>query len=187
MDTNSNFTGDFLIAMPGMSDPNFAQSVALVCEHNSDGALGLIINQPSQFTLGEVLDQMDITCEHENARSQAVLQGGPMQTERGFVLHSGGPDWDASRAIDDHWAVTTSRDILTAIARGDGPQQSVVALGYAGWEANQLDQEIRDNAWLTTRANAGVVFDTTPEQRWHAAASLMGMDPAQLAAYAGHA
>jgi len=187
MDTSSSFTGQFLIAMPGMGDPHFAQGVTLVCQHNAEGAIGLLVNRPSRFTLGEVLDQMDIACERPEVATQQVLQGGPVQPERGFVLHSGKPEWDASYPVDEHWSVTTSRDILAAMAEGKGPEHAVVALGYAGWEADQLEQELRDNAWLTTPADNRIVFHTPLEQRWSAAANLVGIDVAQLTGYAGHA
>ncbi len=187
METSSNFTGQFLIAMPAMGDPNFAQGVTLVCQHNAEGAVGLLVNRPSNFTLGEVLEQMQIPCDRPDIGERRVLQGGPVQPERGFVLHSGQPSWDASHRIDAHWSVTTSRDILAAMAEGKGPRHAVVALGYAGWEADQLEQELRDNAWLTTRADNRIVFHTPLEQRWSAAANLVGIDVSQLAGYAGHA
>lgn len=187
METSSNFTGHFLIAMPGMGDPHFTQGVTLVCQHNAEGAVGLLVNRPSDFTLGEVLEQMNIPCGHPEIAARQVLTGGPVQPERGFVLHSGNPEWDASHRIDEHWSVTTSRDILEAMADGKGPHHAVVALGYAGWEAKQLEQELRDNAWLTTRADNRIVFHTAMEQRWNAAANLVGIDVSQLTDYAGHA
>ena len=118
---------------------------------------------------------------------QPVLLGGPVQPERGFVLHQGDEKWESSFRIDAQWSVTTSRDILVAMAAGRGPRRAVVALGYAGWSAGQLDQELKDNAWLTIEASGRIVFDTPLEQRWNAAAGLVGVDPAQLAGYAGHA
>lgn len=187
MDTFSSFAGYFLIAMPAMGDPHFTRGVTLVCQHTADGAIGLTVNRPSRFTLGEVLKQMDITCERPEITSQPVLQGGPVQPERGFVLHSGQPDWDASYAVGEHWSVTTSRDILVAMADGKGPHDAVVALGYAGWETEQLEREIRDNAWLTARADQSIVFRTPIDRRWNAAALLVGVNVAQLAGYAGHA
>ncbi|HET6586728.1 MAG TPA: YqgE/AlgH family protein [Oleiagrimonas sp.] len=187
MDTFDSLAGQFLIAMPGMGDPNFVQGVTLVCQHNEEGAIGLLVNRPAQVTLGQVLEQMNLDCDDDDINNQSVLQGGPVQPERGFVLHSGDPSWEASYRIDARWSVTTSRDILVAVAAGEGPQHAVVALGYAGWEAGQLDQEIRDNAWLTVRADNRIVFDTALEQRWSAAASLVGIDVSQLAGYAGHA
>ncbi len=187
MDQSSNLAGHFLIAMPGMGDPHFAHGVTLVCQHNEEGAVGLLVNRLSQVTLGEVLEQMDLACDQPEINMQPVLQGGPVQPERGFVLHGGEPSWEASYRIDEHWAITTSRDILAAVASGEGPRRIAVALGYAGWSAGQLDQEIRDNAWLTVRADDRIVFDTALEQRWDAAANLVGIDASQLAGYAGHA
>ena len=187
MDTFSNLAGQFLIAMPGMGDPQFTHGVTLVCQHNEEGAVGLLVNRPSRIRLGEVLEQMDLSCEQPDISGQLVLQGGPVQPERGFVLHSGTPSWDASYRIDMHWSVTTSRDILTAVAAGQGPRQAVVALGYAGWEAGQLVREIKDNAWLTAKASDRIVFETPLEDRWSAAADLVGIDVSRLAGYAGHA
>lgn len=187
METFSSFTGHFLIAMPGMGDPHFAHGVTLVCQHNAEGAVGLMVNRPSRFTLGEVLEQMDIACQRPEVNTQQVLQGGPVQPERGFVLHNGGPGWDASYPVDEHWSITTSRDILAAMAAGKGPEHAVVALGYAGWEADQLEKELRDNAWLTARADDRIVFHTALERRWSAAANLVGIDMSRLTGYAGHA
>lgn len=187
MDQFSSLTGQFLIAMPGMGDPGFTQSVALVCQHNEDGAMGLLVNRPAEFRLGDVLEQMQLDCELDDIKQLPILQGGPVQTERGFVLHDGERQWESSFRIDEHWAVTTSRDILAATAAGEGPDHIVVALGYAGWSAGQLDEEIKSNAWLTTRADSRIVFETPVEDRWSGAASLVGIDVNKLADYAGHA
>jgi putative transcriptional regulator len=187
MNEFSSFAGQFLIAMPRMGDPNFTRGVTLICQHNEEGAMGLMVNRPSRITLGEVLGQMKLECDAPDINEQIVLQGGPVQPERGFVLHGGEKDWEASYRIDSRWSVTTSRDILVAVAAGEGPRRAVVALGFAGWDAGQLDQEIKDNAWLTTRADDRIVFDTALEQRWSAAAGLVGIDVTRLAGYAGHA
>lgn len=187
MEPFNSLAGQFLIAMPGMGDPHFAHGVTLVCQHNEEGAIGLMVNRPSPVTLGEVLEQMELACDQPDVNAGMVLQGGPVQPERGFVLHSGGQSWEASYQIDARWSVTTSRDILMAVAAGEGPRHAVVALGYAGWGAGQLDQEIMDNAWLTVRADDRIVFDTALEQRWRAAAGLAGIDVTRLAGYAGHA
>lgn len=187
MDHFSSLAGQFLIAMPGMGDPHFAHGVTLICQHNEEGAVGLLVNRPAPVTLGDVLKQMDLDCDQPDINAQMVLQGGPVQPERGFVLHDGEHVWEASFRIDAQWSVTTSRDILAAVAVGEGPQHAVVALGYAGWENGQLDQEILDNAWLTVRADNRIVFDTAPEQRWNAAANLAGVDLSKLAGYVGHA
>lgn len=187
MDSSSNLAGHFLIAMPGMGDPNFARGVTLVCQHNEEGAMGLVVNRLSDFMLGDVLQQMQLECTLEEVNQLPVLHGGPVQPERGFVLHDGERAWEASYRINAEWAVTTSRDILVATAAGEGPERMTVALGYAGWGADQLDREIRDNAWLTAPADSRIVFDTPLGQRWSEAARLVGIDVSQLAGYAGHA
>lgn len=187
MDAFDSLAGQFLIAMPGMDDPSFTHGVTLLCQHNEDGAIGLLVNRPAEFCLGDVLEQMQIPCELDDIKHMPVLHGGPVQTERGFVLHDGERHWDASYRIDRHWSVTTSRDILAATAAGEGPDNIVVTLGYAGWEAGQLDDEMKANAWLTTHAESRIVFATPVEDRWSAAANLVGIDVAQLAGYAGHA
>jgi putative transcriptional regulator len=183
----STLTGHFLIAMPNLADPPFSRGVALLCQHDEGGAVGLLVNQLSEYRLGDVLAQMKLECMDSELADAPVLIGGPVQQERGFVLHREPGDWESSYRIDARWSVTTSRDILLAMAAGDGPERAIVALGYAGWGAGQLDQELKDNAWLTTEASDRIVFDTPLERRWNAAAGLVGVDPAQLAGYAGHA
>ncbi|HEX7341496.1 MAG TPA: YqgE/AlgH family protein [Rhodanobacteraceae bacterium] len=187
MDPFNSLAGQFLIAMPGMGDPDFSRGVTLVCQHNEEGAIGLLVNRLAAFTMGDVLEQMQLPCERDDIRELPVLHGGPVQTERGFVLHDGARSWDASFRIDAQWAVTTSRDILVATAAGEGPEHFMMALGYAGWGAGQLDEEIKANAWLTAQADSRIVFQTPIEQRWSAAAGLAGVDIARLAGYAGHA
>lgn len=180
-------TNQFLIAMPALADPHFARGVTFLCQHNEDGAMGLMINRALDLRLSDVFAQMNITDALDEVASAPVFFGGPVQTDRGFVLHEAGRAWDSSFAVTPELAVTTSRDILAAMARGEGPSRALVALGYAGWSAGQLDQEMLDNAWLTAEARAGLIFDTPIEQRWEAAARLVGIDPAHLSGYAGHA
>ena len=188
MSIANTFAGQFLIAMPSIAEPPFAHGVAFLCQHGEDGAVGLLINQLSEYRLGDVLAQMKLPCEDPEIADSPVLIGGPVQQERGFVLHREHGHWDSTYRIDDEWSVTTSRDILVAMARGDGPRRAVVTLGYAGWEAGQLEQEVMENAWLNTRAHEHIVFDTPIEERWFAATRTMGVrDPFQLAGYAGHA
>lgn len=179
--------GHFLIAMPNLAEPPFSRGVALLCQHDEDGAVGLLINRLSEYRLGDVLAQMKLECFDNDVADSPVLMGGPVQQERGFVLHREHGHWESSYRINDRWSVTTSRDILVAIASGEGPSQAVMALGYAGWGAGQLEQELMDNSWLNVEANERVVFDTPLEDRWVAAAGLMGVDPLQLPGYAGHA
>ncbi|MEO7431092.1 MAG: YqgE/AlgH family protein [Dokdonella sp.] len=176
-----------LIAMPAMRDPNFARGVAFVCQHGDDGAMGLMINRLSEYRLGDVLAQMNMQSDIPGVIDAPVLIGGPVQPERGFVLHSPSGEWESSFSISDRISVTTSRDILLAIAAGHGPRHAVVALGYSGWSAGQLEQELCDNHWLTAPAAERVLFETPLEDRWEASAALVGVNLIQLASYAGHA
>ena len=187
MDHSHTLAGQFLIAMPALNDPNFSRGVAMVCQHGEDGAIGLLINRLSEFSLGDVLAQMNLECGDPGVTDMPVLLGGPVQPERGFVLHTGDGHWESSYRINKDWSVTTSRDILVAMAAGEGPARAVVALGYAGWEAGQLESELMENAWLTVEADARIVFEAPLEERWIDAAGLVGVDPTQLTGYAGHA
>ena len=183
----SSLAGHFLIAMPSLAEPPFSRGVAFLCQHDEDGAVGLLVNQLSEYRLGDVLRQMKLECDDPEVADLPVLIGGPVQQERGFVLHREAGDWESSYRINADWAVTTSRDILVAMAAGEGPRQAIMVLGYAGWDAGQLEQELMANAWLTAEACGRVVFDTPLEERWSAAAGLVGVDPRQLSGYAGHA
>jgi putative transcriptional regulator len=183
-----SLTGHFLIAMPGMGDPNFARGITFICQHNQDGAMGLVVNRLSDYKLGDVLLQMRMPCERADVAATPVLMGGPVQPERGFVLHAFGErEWESSYRVNDMLIVTTSRDILAAMADGDGPRRALVTLGYAGWGAGQLEQELRDNAWLTVRADDRILFDTALDDRWSAAMALVGINPANLTSYSGRA
>lgn len=177
----------FLIAMPAMGDPNFSQSVTLICEHNEDGALGLVVNRPLQLTLGDMLAHMKIQPTNLEVGEQPVLMGGPVQTERGFVLHGPPGDWDATMEVDEDLYITSSRDILEAMAEGRGPEHAMVALGYAGWGAGQLEAELKENAWLNTPADQSILFETPINERWSKAAHLIGVDLNTLSGDAGHA
>jgi putative transcriptional regulator len=180
-------TNQLLIAMPALRDPNFARGVAFLCQHGEDGAMGLMINRLSEYRLGDVLAQMNMRSEFAEVIDAPVLIGGPVQPERGFVLHVPAGNWESSFRISDQISVTTSRDILVAIAAGSGPRHAVVALGYSGWSPGQLEQELCDNHWLTGPASEQVLFETPLEDRWEAAAGLVGVNMIQLASYAGHA
>jgi putative transcriptional regulator len=180
-------TNQFLIAMPGMDDPNFAQTVTLVCDHGEQGALGIVINRPLGMDLGDVFAQLGLDASQSRVSSQPVLHGGPVQTDRGFVLHSPGPRWESTLEISDRLHVTTSRDILDALAGGGGPERAVIALGYAGWEAGQLEDEVAQNAWLTAPADESLLFDVPAEDRWQAAGRLLGINLLHLSSDAGHA
>ncbi|MCY1433999.1 hypothetical protein D9M71_500430 [compost metagenome] len=177
----------FLIAMPHMADPNFAQTVTYLVEHNDQGAMGLVINRPNGLSLSDVLEQLrpEIT---PPARCQGlpIYAGGPVQTDRGFVLHPTGHSYQATLELGE-LALSTSQDVLFAIADGSGPQKSLVALGYAGWDAGQLEAELSDNAWLTCPADQAILFDTASDQRLAAAAARLGVNLSLLTAQAGHA
>lgn len=177
----------FLIAMPNMRDPSFVRSVAFMCQHSDEGAMGIVVNRLSEYRLGDVLAQMGLKSDLAEVEDAPVLIGGPVQPERGFVLHAPHGNWESSYKISDTICVTTSRDVLVAIADGRGPQHALVALGYAGWGAGQIEAELKENSWLTTAASKKILFETPLEQRWEAAASLIGASISNLAGYAGHA
>jgi putative transcriptional regulator len=181
-------TGQFLIAMPSMADPNFDRTVTYICEHNDDGALGIIINRPTALSLGEILVQMDLKTEDAALASQPVLQGGPVQPERGFVIHDeDGESFGSTLAVPNGLRVTTSRDILVSLAEGHGPPRAVIALGYAGWGPGQLEAEMVANAWLTVPAAPDIIFSVPYARRWESAAALLGVSIASLSPEAGHA
>jgi len=182
-----NLTHHFLIAMPGLNDPNFYHTVTYICSHNEEGAMGIVINKPLDLMLGEVLEQMDIALEDEVARDTPIYDGGPVQSDRGFILHQYDKDWDSSLKINEQIGIATSLDILDAIANGKGPENTFIALGYAGWSAGQLEQEMQDNIWLSGPADSHIIFDTPVEQRWNSAASLLGINIDQLSPDVGHA
>lgn len=176
-----------LIAMPHMADPNFAQTVTYLVEHNEQGAMGLVINRPNGLNLADVLEQLRPE-ETPPARCQGlpIFAGGPVQTDRGFVLHPCGKSFQATLELGE-LALSTSQDVLFAIADGSGPDRHLITLGYAGWEAGQLEAELSDNAWLTCPADAAILFDTPAEQRLGAAAARLGINLSLLTAQAGHA
>ncbi|NJD31257.1 MAG: YqgE/AlgH family protein [Gammaproteobacteria bacterium] len=180
-------TNQFLIAMPGMDDPNFSQTVTLVCDHSERGALGIVINRPLTMDLGDVFAQLGLDASQSRVSRQHVLQGGPVQTDRGFVLHSPGPTWESTLPVSDRIHLTTSRDVLDALAGGRGPEQAIIALGYAGWDAGQLEDEMARNAWLTAPADERLLFDVPAEDRWQAAGRLLGINLLHLSSDAGHA
>ncbi len=182
-----DLTHKFLIAMPAMVDPNFAGSVVYVCEHTDKGALGLVINRPTELTLESLFDKIDLKLEIAPGKDAPVYFGGPVQTERGFVLHVPAGQYSSSLAVRDDIALTTSKDVLEAVAGGSGPEKLLVTLGYSGWGAGQLEDEVSNNAWLTVDAQPAVIFDTPAEARQAAALKLLGIDPSQLSSQAGHA
>ena len=176
-----------LIALPTLADPNFSRSVTLVCQHDAEGAMGVVVNRASEYTLGEVLRQMGIESADEKLCARQVVAGGPVHPERGFVIHDGDHGWDSSLEIGEGLYVTTSRGVLEAMARGEGPASATVALGCAGWGAGQLEHEIVENSWLTAPADPELLFGLPLEARWQAAAGRIGVDLSRVADYSGHA
>jgi putative transcriptional regulator len=183
----NSLTNHLLIAMPSLSDPNFSQTVALICEHTEKGALGIVLNKPLNMRLSDVLSQMKLEPQTEYIGAQPVLRGGPVHTDRGFVLHRPGGKWDHTHKVSDTIQVTTSRDVLAAMARGEGPSDAFIALGYANWDSGQLEREMRENAWLTLPVDARLVFDLPFEDRWAGAWRLLGIQPERMSPVAGHA
>lgn len=187
MNSSEFLTNQFLIAMPGLADDNFHHTVTYLCQHGDEGAMGIVINRPSGLRLNDILDQLDISSSALPCAEQLIYIGGPVQTDRGFVLHTHGGQWDSTLHITPDISITTSRDILEAIAHGKGPAKSLIALGYAGWGEGQLEQEISANAWLNGPAPEDVLFDLPAEARWEAAAKALGIDLNLLSGEAGHA
>jgi putative transcriptional regulator len=187
MTYEASLTSQLLIAMPGMPDPNFSTTVTLICEHNDEGALGIVINRPLDLTLGGLLKQLDVADPDPGAAARPVLLGGPVGPERGFVLHIPGEHYENTLNVSDEIQLTMSRDILDAMARGSGPGKSLVALGYAGWEPGQLENEMLANSWLNVPSSPDLVFDIPFSDRWMAAASKLGIDISQMPHDAGHA
>lgn len=187
MNDHSSLTNQLLIAMPGMDDPNFSSTVTLICEHNDDGALGIIINRPLTLKLSGLFTQLSVDEADPGAANRPVVAGGPVGTERGFVLHDTACRYDNTLSVSEDIQLTLSRDVIDAMATGDGPTQSLVAIGYAGWEAGQLEDEMLANAWLNVPATTELVFDAPFADRWGLAAQSLGIDIANLSAEAGHA
>jgi putative transcriptional regulator len=189
-----DLTNQFLIAMPGMVDETFAGAVVYLCEHNEKGALGLVINKPIDIKLRNLFEKVELKLDRADLAGlaeQPVFFGGPVQTERGFVLHRKQADGDApynsTLSIPGGLEMTTSKDVLEAMAGGSGPDKVLITLGYSGWQAGQLEDELGRNGWLTVDADHKVIFDTPIEQRYERALSLLGFDPLMLSQEAGHA
>lgn len=182
-----NFTNHLLVAMPGMLDPNFSNSVIYICEHSSQGAMGLVINQPLNIQLKEIFAQFDLD-DLSSSGEQHLLAGGPVQLERGFVLHPGSEkSWESTLRLSPEVNLTSSRDILVDIAKAKGPEKTLITLGYSGWGAGQLEQEIAANSWLTVPADVQILFEIPFEKRAAAAARQLGLDLSTLSGTAGHA
>ena len=181
-----NLTSHFLIAMPAMADPNFSRTLTFICEHNERGALGIVVNRPIEVSLSTLFRQVEIPLVDAPLGNEPVFYGGPVQFDHGFVLHRPVGRWKSTLPVGEI-GLTTSRDILEAMAKGGGPRQQLVALGYAGWGAGQLEDEIQQNGWLTVPANLDVIFDVPPEARYDAAMHSLGISAANLSEEAGHA
>lgn len=179
--------GQLLIALPALADPNFARSVVLLCQHDADGAMGVVVNRAADYTLGDVFSQMEIACPDQALCDRPVFAGGPVHPERGFVVHDGERRFDSGLQIAPGLHVTTSRDVLEAIASGEGPDNVLVALGCAGWGAGQLESELTGDSWLNVPADAELLFRLPLEARWQAAAGRLGVDLQHLAGYSGRA
>lgn len=177
-----------LVAMPSLDDPFFGRTVTYICEHNDEGAMGIVLNQPLELTVSDLLAQLDVAHDGQclNAK-QAVVAGGPVQPDRGFILHTPKAGYSSSVAISDDIMITTSQDILADLASANAPDKFLLALGYAGWTAGQLEQEIADNSWLVLPASSLVVFDLAHDEKWQGAALHNGISLWQLSNVAGHA
>ena len=182
-----NLTGHFLIAMPSLNDGFFNQAVTYMCEHDESGSFGLIINQETNIPLKQVIKEMKIESTAGYDEDKPVFIGGPVEQGRGFILHRPAGNWSSSLIVNNDVALTTSKDILQAIANNEGPADCMVALGYAGWSAGQLEQEMADNTWLSCPADEQIIFSTPTEERWKAAAKLIGVDLSLLSNDTGHA
>lgn len=183
----TSLSNQLLIAMPSLADPNFVGSVTYICDHTPEGAMGIIVNRPTEMTLEDVFQQLGVTASDQRVLPHPVYFGGPVLPERGFILHRPEGNWESSLQVAPGIALTTSRDVLNAMAHGYGPRDAIFALGYAGWGSGQLEAEMSDNAWLTVPAEAHVLFEMPPEARWRAAAELIGIDPRLLTGQSGHA
>lgn len=178
---------NFLIAMPALKDPFFERSVTYICEHNKEGAMGIVINQPIGLSLDKLLEQVDIPSQNNQLKNKQVFAGGPVHTDRGFVLHSPQSTWRSSLKLSDDIMITTSKDILYAIGTDAAPENYLIALGFAGWEEGQLEQELLDNSWLTLPADSEIIFKTPIQDRWQQAAAKLGVDIWQISSQSGRA
>jgi putative transcriptional regulator len=182
-----DLTHHFLIAMPNMADPYFSKSLTYICEHNDQGALGVVVNRPIDMTLQSLFERLSMSLRDGAVADAPIYFGGPVQTDRGFVLHEPPGDWQTTLKVREQIGLTTSKDILEAVGRGEGPARLLVTLGYAGWSPGQLEHEITQNAWLTVEAAGDILFETPAEERLPAAMELLGLDFARLQDEAGHA
>ena len=181
----------FLIAMPSLNDPNFQQSVSYICEHNDEGAMGIVINRLTELTFSDLCEQLDIEITDADTSNYPIFDGGPVETERGFILHTPVGEWESTLAVTKDIGLTMSQDIIQAIAEGydsdnTPPKHFIITLGYAGWSADQIEDEIAENVWLNVPASNDILFQTPTEQRWTAAAASLGINLQQLSTDIGH-
>ena len=182
-----SLSNHFLLAMPTLREGIFSQSITYICEHGVDGAMGIVINQPLELSVAEIFEHLQIKTEANSSR-EPVMAGGPVQIDHGFVLHRHcEAEWESSLEVTQEITLTTSRDILRAIAQGSGPSDHIIALGYAGWSAGQLEEELAQNSWLTLPADSDIIFSTPYQQRHSAAAAILGVDMNLISGQAGHA
>ncbi len=182
-----NLTHHFLIAMPNMADPYFSKTLTYICEHNDQGALGIVVNRPIDMTLQALFERLSLSMSDPALSEAPIYFGGPVQTDRGFVLHEPAGNWQSTLRVGEAIGLTTSKDILEAVGRGEGPKRMLVTLGYAGWSPGQIEQELSQNAWLTVAAKDAILFDIPAEERLPQAMQLLGVDYAKLQDEAGHA
>ena len=187
MNHSSDLTDQYLLATPSIRDPLFASSVVYMCEHNEHGSMGVVINHASDQTLKDVFEQLDIDCEHPDIMADNILIGGPVKLQQGFVLHDSDAGWDNSLKVGDSCYLTSSRDILEAIARRQGPTNYLVLLGYAGWAAGQLEREMQENSWLTAAASPGITFHPDTDRKWQIAFDSLGFSLDHLSPTTGNA
>ncbi len=183
----SDLTGKLIVSTPSLYDPHFYHTVTYICAHNENGAIGLIVNRPTSMDLADIFEQMDIHAEHMPMARNKIYAGGPVQQERGFVLHAPCNSWNSSIQISDQLCVTTSRDIIHALANGDGPNEVLITLGYAGWTTGQLEHELAEDSWLCVPFNPNLLFYTPPEKRWAASIEMLGFNAGSLSIQSGQA
>lgn len=187
MDDANSLTNHFLIAMPNLADPNFFHTVTYICNHDEQGAMGITLNRPINVSLGELLDQLDMSTDDPEIANIPIFAGGPVQPERGFVLHENFGNWEASMPVTQNITLTMSQDVIEAIALNEGPQRYIISLGYAGWGEEQLEQELLSNAWLNGEADYNIIFDIPADQQWTRAAKHLGVELSLISSEAGHA
>jgi len=183
----NNLINQYLLATPSINDPLFASSMVYLCEHSIEGCMGMVVNHPSDQTLENMFNQLDIDCEIDSVRQLPVFIGGPVNLQQGFVLHTAPCNWEKSLAIKDNICLTSSRDILEAIARDQGPEKFIVLLGYSGWSAGQLEQELQNNAWLTTQSSVDITFNRDNDRKWQMAFDTLGFNLYKLSPTTGNA